>query len=187
MADEKALRRRVEVIATNKDGTRLFGGTYPDGTFGVFGGGIENGETIEEAAAREFLEETGRRIRNLRRLDVSPVENPWPKGEPPYSSDEDKAKDRARYRGDKTYYVVGEVSPQRPRKTTDYSHLKNISFQKPETALRKLEEVQGDKVYQKLKKGRLEALKKVLEEKEQEKQAFVLGFMQRWQELMQCL
>ena len=189
---QKALRRRVEVIAKSKDG-RIFGGTYPDKTFGVFGGGIESGETIEEAARREFLEETGRRIHDVKRLKIDPVENPWPKSESPYASDEDKAKDNARYRGDKTYYVEATVTPGRERKNKDFSHLTRIGFHKCDTAKRKLEDIPGDKVYQKLKKGRLKALKEVMDKEEKDKEekpvelakksAFLLGFETRMKEL----
>lgn len=184
MADDtRALRRRVEVLATDKDG-KVYGGRYPDKTFGAFGGGIEAGETIEEAAAREFLEESGRRVCNLRRLDIEPVVNLW-KGVSPYASDEDLARFK-RYKGDKTYYVTGDIVPGKARKNKDESALTRVKFQQLETALRKLVENDGDDKYRKLKKGREKALKLLSKEQEEaamDKTAFALGFQQRWAEL----
>lgn len=52
-----------------KDGKFLMGkrrGAHADGTWSIPGGHLELGESWEEAAAREVLEETGMKIKNIR-------------------------------------------------------------------------------------------------------------------------
>lgn len=52
-----------------KDGKVLFGkrlNAHGDGTWSTPGGHIEYGETFEECARREVLEETGMKIKNIR-------------------------------------------------------------------------------------------------------------------------
>lgn len=82
-----------------KDGTFLMGkrrGSHGHDTWSVPGGHLEFGETVEECAIREVLEETGMHIENVRLLavteDVFPddnkhyitlwVESDWASGQP---------------------------------------------------------------------------------------------------------
>lgn len=100
-------RKRVEVVAI-KDG-KIYGGVYKDGGFGFFGGGVDD-DNLEDAAVREFAEETGLSIKNPKQLDVSPVSEDW---RPPYSSE--KMRERAKnYRGSTTYFVVADLDDSSP-------------------------------------------------------------------------
>jgi 8-oxo-dGTP pyrophosphatase MutT (NUDIX family) len=100
-------RKRAEVVAI-KDG-KIYGGVYKDGGFGFFGGGVDD-DNLEDAAVREFAEETGLSIKNPKQLDVSPVSEDW---RPPYSSE--KMRERAKnYRGSTTYFVVADLDDSSP-------------------------------------------------------------------------
>jgi len=100
--EDKPYRNRVDVFAVKDD--KVYGGFFNDGAFGVFGGGTD-GEKLEDAASREFEEETGYKINNLRKLDIQPVTAEWEK---PYKSE--KQKERAKhYRGTRTWFYVGEL------------------------------------------------------------------------------
>lgn len=59
----------IGVFITNKDGKVLLGkrkGSFAAGTWCTPGGHLEWGESLEECAARETLEETGTTITNIR-------------------------------------------------------------------------------------------------------------------------
>lgn len=104
-------RERVEVYARSPKG-RLLSGLYPeDKSIGVYGGGIDPGEDPVTAAEREFAEETGRRVRNLRLLDVEPLAQPW------IGYDvSPKQRERAKQfpGGHKTYFLTGELGRRIP-------------------------------------------------------------------------
>jgi len=66
------------VVLAVRDGKLLYGrrqGAEGNGTWGLLGGKIENamGESVIEAADREFFEESGMGLRNHRLLDVTTV------------------------------------------------------------------------------------------------------------------
>jgi 8-oxo-dGTP diphosphatase len=82
-----------------KDGKFIMGqriGTHGKNTWSIPGGHLEMSETIEEAAEREVMEETGMKVQNIRFLaitnDIFPatnkhyvsiwVEADWSEGEP---------------------------------------------------------------------------------------------------------
>jgi 8-oxo-dGTP pyrophosphatase MutT (NUDIX family)/inorganic pyrophosphatase len=114
-ADEGGLpyRDRAEMYAL-KDG-KLFGGLYPHGGFGVFGGGIDDGEDAAAAAAREFQEETGWTVTNPRPLPFEPNVLDW---KPPF--DDPKLAERAKqYRGSRTRYYAGDLGEQIPHAKVD--------------------------------------------------------------------
>lgn len=95
-------RKRVEVFAV-KDG-QIYGGTYDDGSFGAFGGGLDDDDLVA-AAEREFAEETGLKAKNIRPVAGEVVRVDW---NPPYKSD--KQAERAKsYRGSETYFAIADL------------------------------------------------------------------------------
>jgi 8-oxo-dGTP pyrophosphatase MutT (NUDIX family) len=121
---ELPFRNRVEVFAV-RDG-KLYCGEYEDGTIGVFGGGTD-GESLEDAASREFNEETGYKVNNLTKVPVGPIEVLWDK---PKS---EKQKERSQnYKGTRTWYYVGEFDDSCEKDKAsgeDGQHnLKNVSL-----------------------------------------------------------
>lgn len=102
--DEKKYRDRVEVFGLNPKG-RVYGGVWDqDKSFAIPGGGIDPGEDVLSAAAREYLEETGLPITNMRLAGVNPTINEWSeeyrKSLPP---------DRKDFYGTRTHYVLGDL------------------------------------------------------------------------------
>jgi 8-oxo-dGTP pyrophosphatase MutT (NUDIX family) len=104
---EKPFRNRVEVYAI-KNG-KLYCGKYKDGSIGVFGGGTD-GEALEEAAAREFEEETGYKVKNLKKVPVDPIEVIWK------DAKSEKQKDRMKeYKGTRTWFYHGELDDSKKK------------------------------------------------------------------------
>lgn len=100
-------RKRVEIYPMK--GNEVYGGVFKDGAFGAFGGGLD-GDDIMEAAQREFLEETGLKLKNPKLIPVEPLKVDWVK---PFKSD--KQKERAKdFRGSQTFYVIGELDDSEP-------------------------------------------------------------------------
>ena len=61
------MKKSVQVVLLNKNGEVLAVSRKNDhNDFGIIGGKVDNGETIEEAAIRETKEETGLNIYNLK-------------------------------------------------------------------------------------------------------------------------
>lgn len=131
---EKPFRNRVEVYAI-QDG-KLYCGEYKDGSIGVFGGGTD-GEALEKAAAREFEEETGYKVKNLKKVPVDPIEVIW--GE----AKSDKQKERMKeYKGTKTWFYYGEFDDSGEKDKAsgeDGKHgLTNVGLKKLDDKLLKL-------------------------------------------------
>ena len=112
----KKYRPRAEVWA-GRNG-EIFGGFYPDGSFGVYGGGVDPGETPEEAGAREYAEEAGRKVKNLERLPIRPVRQDW----------HNKNVKRPEYDGSKTYLLTGDLTNKRVKATEPFTRLKDVGF-----------------------------------------------------------
>ncbi len=133
LANELPYRERVEAYGLDSLGRVLSGIYENDRNIGVFGGGIDPGETPEQAAVREFLEESGYRLHNPQLLDVPPVAHDW-KGK--------KKDDRHKqYRGSKTYFVSGDVGdfvPDEERGSDIASGLLEIRFRSLQNALRNM-------------------------------------------------
>jgi NAD+ diphosphatase len=66
----------VAIMLVEHDGRLLLGrgAGFPAGTYSALAGFVEPGETIEEAVAREVLEEAGVRVRDVRYI----ASQPWP-------------------------------------------------------------------------------------------------------------
>lgn len=101
-------RDRVETYALTPEG-KIYGGRYTDDKmFGVFGGGVDPGEDILEAAKREFREESGREFLDPEILPVPPAMNRWR-----MSADmSDKQRERIqKHIGSRARFVVGKLGP----------------------------------------------------------------------------
>lgn len=108
-ADQK-YRERAEIYGTRGD--RVLSGVYPnDNSIGVYGGGIDPGEDPATAAAREYAEESGYKLRGVRRV-ADPMSYPWP-AISPHDSPEYVAKVKPRMEqfpaGNRTHYFAGEL------------------------------------------------------------------------------
>jgi len=118
MPSSKPFRERVELFATDPKG-RVYGGFYPGkGGFGTFGGGVDPGEDLQEAAAREFKEESGYSVKNVRPASVSSLKEIW-KAPPKGTSQEDADKfneRRKEYKGSITHFFVGNIKGDKGRK-----------------------------------------------------------------------
>lgn len=102
--DTRPYRERAELFAM-RDG-KVYGGLYPDtGSFGVFGGGIDPGETPEQAALREFQEESGLTATNARLIPIPPLDHEW---KPPYDSVKHALRAKT-HRGSRTHYVMADL------------------------------------------------------------------------------
>ncbi len=122
----KPYRNRVDVVALDEKG-RVYSGLYPDGSIGLFGGGVDGGETVLQAARREFKEESGRKLKSVQRLSISPfteseiVRKGWRK-----SGKTDRLE---KYRGSRTYFAIGSVlSGKAGKKSEPSDHIKDIKF-----------------------------------------------------------
>jgi 8-oxo-dGTP pyrophosphatase MutT (NUDIX family) len=119
--ESKPYRKRVELFARDSKGN-LLGGFYPSkGGFGTFGGGVDPGEDLQEAAAREFQEESGYKIKNVRPVPVTPLMEVWKA--PEKGSDAvsiAKFKERIKeFKGSKTHFFVGDLHGKKGKKDVD--------------------------------------------------------------------
>jgi len=105
-------RDRAEVYGLQ--GGKVVSGFYPDGSIGTFGGGIDPGETAAQAARREFKEEAGIKLKNVRPVKgAQPFVQEWPAGGVGMPA---KHRERAKhYRGSRTFFFVGDVTGKKTR------------------------------------------------------------------------
>lgn len=103
IASSKKYRQRVEVYAVRNG--RLLSGTYDDGSIGTYGGGVDPGESVTDAAKREFNEESGYKLRHVGRLPVGSFTSKWTPEEP---KKDDRQK---RFVGSRTTFLYGVPDP----------------------------------------------------------------------------
>lgn len=109
-AAQKPYRERAELFAVDAKG-RVLGGFYPGKDFGTFGGGVEKGENKARAAAREFKEESGYKVTNVRPAGVKPFVQEWKNIlNLPSFKDNAKFQERAKtFRGSRTHFFIGDI------------------------------------------------------------------------------
>jgi len=100
---EKKLRRRVEVFVSDGKG-KILAGKSPEGGFMFPGGGIDKGETINQAADRETKEEVGLSIKNVKGIGVSPEVTLWTKRLQDWMNEKGRT-----HEGSRTYYRTALV------------------------------------------------------------------------------
>lgn len=155
--NKKPYRNRVEVFAT-KNG-KVYGGFYKDGSFGVFGGGTD-GEDLETAATREFEEESGYKVKNLKKLDIEPVEIKW-EGEPKSEKQKERSK---KFGGTRTWYYTGELDDSMEKDKAEggdgQSGLSDIGLKEIDDVIEKIKGLETDDAgLKKQYKARLEVLR----------------------------
>jgi 8-oxo-dGTP pyrophosphatase MutT (NUDIX family) len=122
---DKLYRDRIEVYAI-KDG-KLLGGVYPDGNFGVFGGGIDPGETAKKAAKREFLEESGYEIKHLHPAYIPAVKSRWSEDDKKRLAKKDPSRIK-QYQGSRTIFFIADLGDRQTKHPEDKAKLKHVKL-----------------------------------------------------------
>lgn len=158
-AEEMPWRERVEVYTRHPQSGKIYGGVWDtDKSFAVPGGGIDPGETPEQAALRELEEETGIKATNPVRLPVPPVDNRW--------SDAHRAEKakvgRGNFAGSRTHFVMVDFMNKLRNKKLDKWDATNRKFYSPDKALALMA---GKKfMAPDVAAGRMAALKHIIEQ-----------------------
>ena len=118
---EQKYRPRVELWAVRNG--KVLSGVYPDGSLGTYGGGIDPGEHPHEAGAREYHEEGGRHVKDVRTVDIPSMTQAWPvlKNLTPENRKRLDARIAEWPGGSRTTQLVGTLHGK-PTRPTDESH-----------------------------------------------------------------
>ena len=141
-AAPKPYRDRSELFALDSKG-RILGGFYPDKSFGTFGGGVSKGENKAKAAVREFKEESGYRVTNVRPAGLKPFITDWSElGEKEDLSSKQLSRMR-NFKGSRTHFFVGDVDGSKgDRSKVDAKYpFKEVKFRPLEEVIKKQESV----------------------------------------------
>jgi len=120
--------------------------TYP----GVFGGGVEDGETPEVAAKREYLEEAEAHLSHVEVVPVTPFLYPWlrKEGDANRLTSEQRERIKLGYTGSRTIYMYGTIDLNKMRvpPTGEHNLIENtLCYRDVETLLLQLRHYQGDR------------------------------------------
>ena len=162
-------RERVEVYTRHPQTGQIYGGKWlGDKSFAVPGGGIDPGETPEQAAIRELAEETGIQAANPVRLPIPHIDHPW--------SDEvraEKAKiGRGEFAGSRTHFVMADFVKKLRNKQLDKWDASARRFYDPSKALAMMEGKQF--MAPAVATGRMTALKHIIEQAAKKQAAEIL-------------
>lgn len=140
-------RERAEVLIHHKGNVLITTNHRDDGSIwhGLPGGGIEEGNTPEEAATREALEEVGVAVKNIRHSGEIGVKEG-------YSARTSKAHRAQMYRGSKTHLIEADYDG---RNLEHYGHeddTAEFTWMTPEEACKHLEGNSGHQQHTVLKK-----------------------------------
>lgn len=145
-------RDRVEIFTKHPRTGKIYGGVWDnDKSFAAPGGGIDPGETPEQAAVRELAEETGIQAANPVLLPIPPVKNPW--------SDEYRARTGRNFAGSRTHFVLAEFINKQKNKNLDFWAANNRRFYSPEQALALMQ----NKTLPSVGEARMQALQHILD------------------------
>ncbi len=127
-AEDLPWRERVEILTKHPRTGKIYGGMWDnDKAFAAPGGGIDPGETPEQAAVRELAEETGIQAANPVLLPVGPVDTPW--------SDDYRQRTGRNFAGSRTHFVLADYVKKDKNKHLDFWSATNRKFYTPEQAL----------------------------------------------------
>lgn len=120
----KPYRERVEVFARTPGGKVLVGQYPGDQSIGTFGGGIDPGEDPIQAGRREFREESGRLVRNVRPMRAAPFKAKIGPSEMVTPKQRRRA---AIFEGTRTQYLMGDLGPKSKVKSHETgTYLKDV-------------------------------------------------------------
>lgn len=138
-AEELPWRERVEVYTRHPNTGKIYGGVWSgDKSFAVPGGGVDPGETPEQASVRELAEETGLHAANPVRLPIAPIDQPW--------SDETRAEKakigRGGFAGSRTHFVMADFVKKLQQDKLDKWDATHRKFYSPQAALALMQDKQ---------------------------------------------
>jgi len=158
----KKYRDRVEVFGRSEDG-KILGGIYSgDRSFGTYGGGVDN-DTILQAGKREYKEESGWTLKNVKKLPGKPLVLPWDFKD--VMLEGNQIRRLKKYPdGNRTFYLVGDLhrkGKQASGEDGESGLLKQRLYSKKEIEKLLAPKSRYSEVQQKRVKSRLNALKKI--------------------------